>query len=298
MTVPRNVITTPLTKRTSTKSGGRLEGEFTQPPAGTVLTRSLGGNSDQKYFLYIPSGGGTAARTFIAVHGITRNAEEQAHLFAPFAEHYGVVLVAPLFPEDRFRDYQRLGREGRGERADCALDKIVAEVGSLIGVRSKKLYLFGYSGGGQFVHRYVMAHPERVARVALAAAGWYTFPDPTVEFPLGIKQTSGLPDIRFNLPRFLSVPTCLLVGEKDVLRDPELRKSRRIDRQQGITRLERGKRWIKVMAAAARAYSLDTPYSFQVLPNSNHSFAECMERGNMGRRVFEFLFADDSGSNY
>ena len=54
-----------------------------------------------------------------------------------------------------------------------------------------------------------------------------------------------------------------------------------------------GKRWIKVMAAAARAYNLDTPYSFQVLPNSNHSFAECMERGDMGKRVFEFLFGDD-----
>ena len=298
MTDPRHLITTPFTKRASMNNGVRLERELSQPAAGKVSARSLGGDSDQKYFLYIPSRAGDAARTFVAVHGITRNAEEQAHLFAPFAEHYGVVLIAPLFPEDRFRDYQRLGRAGRGERADYALDHIVAEVGSLIGVRTKKIYLFGYSGGGQFVHRYAMAYPERVARVALAAAGWYTFPDPTVDFPLGIKQTSGLPDIRFNLPRFLFIPTCLLVGEKDVLRDPELRKSRRIDRQQGITRLERGKRWIKVMAAAARAYNLDTPYHFQVLPNANHSFAECMERGNMGKWVFEFLFGDDPKSNY
>jgi pimeloyl-ACP methyl ester carboxylesterase len=298
MKLQRKTIVLPSISGTSTDKVVQPESERAELPCGTVLARSLKQDSDQKYYLYIPCTGGGAARTFVAVHGITRNAAEQAHLFSPFAERYGVVLIAPLFPADRFRDYQRLGREGKGERADFALDKIVTEVQTLISPRTRKLYLYGYSGGGQFVHRYAMAHPERVARIALAAAGWYTFPDPTVNFPLGIRQATNLPDVRFNLARFLSVPTCLLVGEKDVVRDPELRKSDRIDRQQGITRLERGKRWIKVMAAAARAYNLDTPHKFQVLPNSNHSFAECMERGDMGRRVFEFLFADDSESNY
>jgi pimeloyl-ACP methyl ester carboxylesterase len=279
---------------------GALPGvECDQIAGAAVVARSLAREADQKYYLYIPSQGGTAARTFIAVHGITRNAVEQAEFFAPFAERYGVVLIAPLFPEDRFRDYQRLGREGKGARADAVLHEIVTEVGSLIGSRTDKLYLFGYSGGGQFVHRYTMAHPERVARIVVAAAGWYTFPDPTVNYPMGIKPPfSGLPDIRFNFRRFLSVPTCVMVGENDVHRDPELRRSGRIDRQQGINRLERGKRWLKVMRAATRAHRLDTPYLFRVLPRSNHSFAACMERGKMGRQVFDFLFGAASKSNY
>lgn len=298
MRVPQSTITPPLMKRTNVYDGARSEIEHAQPSRGKVLARSLARDSDQEYFLYIPSKGGAFAHTFIAVHGITRNAAEQADFFAPFAERFGVVLIAPLFPEDRFPDYQRLGREGKGKRADFALDDIVAEVGSLSGARTSKLYLFGFSGGGQFVHRYAMAYPERVARIALAAAGWYTFPDPTMDFPLGIKPTSRLRDISFNLARFLSVPTCVLVGENDVLRDLVLRKSRRIDRQQGVNRLERGKRWTKVMAAAAKAYYLHTPFIFQVLPRSNHSFAECMESGKMGRRVFEFLFGEISGRNY
>ncbi len=297
MTITTNMNRSPAISRGRVDKGLPAEAECAQIPDWRILYRSLARDPGQKYYLYIPSTGGSGARTFIAVHGITRNAAEQTHLFAPFAERYGVVLIAPLFPKDRFHDYQRLGRKGKGERADFALDRIVAEVGAMIGANTNELYLFGYSGGGQFVHRYAMAYPERVARIALAAAGWYTFPDPTVNFPLGIRATSGLPDVRFNLARFLSVPTYLMVGEKDVMRDPELRKSRRLDRQQGITRLERGKRWIKTMAAAAKAYHLDTPHIFEVLPNSNHSFVECMELGNMGRRVFEFLFGDASESN-
>ena len=297
MTIKTRMATSPRISRDSIDNGFPAEAECREIPGWRILARTLARDSDQKYYLYIPSIRGANARTFIAVHGITRNAAEQAHLFAPFAERYGVVLIAPLFPKDRFQDYQRLGRRGKGERADLALDRIVAEVASQIEVKTSELYLFGYSGGGQFVHRYAMAHPERVARMALAAAGWYTFPDPTVNFPLGTKATSGLSDVRFNLARFLSVPTYLMVGEKDVMRDPELRKSRRLDRQQGITRLERGRRWIKTMAAAAKAYHLDTPHIFEVLPNSNHSFAECMELGDMGRRVFQFLFGDVPESN-
>jgi pimeloyl-ACP methyl ester carboxylesterase len=110
-------------------------------------------------------------------------AKDHALKFASFAERYGVVLVAPLFPKDRFGDYQRLGRNGRGERADQALNRILTEVGFLTGANIDKLYMFGYSGGGQFVHRYAMAYPQRTARIVVAAAGWYTFPDSAVNYP-------------------------------------------------------------------------------------------------------------------
>ena len=122
----------------------------------------------------------------------------QEKQFAYFAERYGVILVAPLFPKDRFCDYQRLGREGRGERADHALNRILAEVRLLTGTDINRLYMFGYSGGGQFVHRYALAYPERMARIVIAAAGWYTFPDQNVNYPRGIKKAKGLPDIHFE----------------------------------------------------------------------------------------------------
>lgn len=94
---------------------------------------------------------------FVSVHGVSLNYQEHAQKFMPYAEKYGVVLVAPYFPEPPFDDYQRLGRTGQGSRADSALKNIITEVRELTYAQSGKLYLFGYSGGGQFTHRYAMA---------------------------------------------------------------------------------------------------------------------------------------------
>lgn len=261
--------------------------------AGVVSKQILGDATRQEYFLYVPQRGGANAPVFITVHGISRNAREHAERFASFAERYGVVLIAPDFSQDSFPDYQRLGRKDKGERADLALDRIVAEVGRLTGAQTGKLFLFGYSGGAQFVHRYTLAHPERVAKVVLGAPGWYTFPDSTVKYPRGIVQTKHLPGVTFDLARFLTIPTCVLVGERDVRQDVALNKSPKIAQQQGPTRLARGERWIAAMTRAAEAQGLKTSYTFHTLPRSRHSFTQNMKRGRMGEMVFDCLFGNE-----
>jgi len=258
--------------------------------AGTVVKRNLVLEPKQEYFLYVPRNICIGAPVFIAVHGVARMAKEHAEEFASFAERYGVVLIAPLFPKEYFCDYQRLGRKGKGERADLAFQRIIKEVGLLTGANTDRLYMFGYSGGGQFVHRYAMSYPQNVARIVVAAAGWYTFPDSKVNYPRGIKKAKGLRHITFSPLRFLSIPACVIVGKRDKHRDVELNKSERIDNQQGLNRLERGKAWIQAMADAARAIDLDTKYDFKVLPGCNHSFLKCMHQGRMGEHVVNFLF--------
>lgn len=262
----------------------------TRPAAGVVSKRTLGDDTRQQYFLYVPQRGGANAPVFVTVHGISRNAREHAERFASFAERYGVVLIAPYFSKERFPDYQRLGRKGKGERADLALDRIVDEVGRLTGAQTGKLFLFGYSGGAQFVHRYTLAHPERVEKVVLGAPGWYTFPDPTVKYPKGIAQAKSLPGVAFDPSGFLAIPTCVLVGERDVRQDVALNKSPKIEQQQGATRLERGEHWIVAMTRAAEAQGLKTSYTFHTLPRSRHSFTQSMVRGGMGEMVFDCLF--------
>ncbi len=257
---------------------------------GVVLQRTSLHDNRQQYFLYIPQRGGAQAKIFISVHGISRNAVEHAQRFSAFAETYGVVMIAPYFPESDYPDYQRLGRKGK--RADKVLDTIVEEVSRLTGADSSKLYLFGYSGGAQFVHRYMLAYPQRVARVVLGAPGWYTFPDATQSFPKGIKVSRDFADIEFRPTQFLQVPACVLVGENDDQRDNELNQSPRIDGLQGKTRIERGRRWIRAMTSQARQHGLLTPYHFELLPGSSHSFSMSMQRGAMGVKAFDFLFSD------
>lgn len=264
---------------------------------GIILHRTLAKDPSREYLLYVPYGSGNDTKIFVTVHGISRNVREHAQRFAPFAEKYKVIMIAPHFSADHFPDYQRLGREGKGKRADAALNEIVTEVANLTGTHAHRLYLFGYSGGAQFVHRYMLAYPDRVAKAVLGAPGWYTFPDTNLKFPKGIQESRSLPQVQFNPAYFLTIPVCVLVGERDNRRDAELNKSSQIDLLQGRTRLERGRRWVNAMKHQAHARGLITPYIFHTLPRSPHSFTLSMRRGKMGEKTFNFLFANDASPN-
>ena len=268
----------------------------TLPSTRGIVQCKLKTDPTQTYYLYVPQGIRSDAPILVTVHGVSHNAEEQARRFRRLARQYGIVLVAPLFTADRFADYQRLGLTGQGQRSDEALQMILTEVRQQIGVTGRRVYLFGYSGGGQFVHRYAMAHPDQVEAVAIGAAGWYTFPDPKLRFPQGLKLNRRMA-IRLRPKQFLRIPMAVFVGEHDIRRGqdrPELRQTGKVDAQQGLTRVERGDRWIDAMRAAARQRGLNTLYHYQVLPHAAHSFAASMKRGGLGERVFDFLFGPPS----
>lgn len=269
--------------------GPARSGSRSSQQSKKVVHRVLRADPLQEYFVYVPGEVGHEAPIFASVHGISRNAHEQADLFARYAESLGVILVAPLFPADRYGDYQRLGRSGRGTRADVALDSIIEEVGWLTGAATTQFHLFGYSGGAQFAHRYAMAYPQRVARAVVASAGWYTFPDARRRFPYGIAPSRRLPKVRFDPEEFLRVPIAVMVGDEDTTSDG-LRRSARLDRQQGATRIERARNWVEAMRAAADAYRLQPLVSFVPLAGGSHSFAHLMTHAQLGDKVFQTLF--------
>lgn len=269
-------------------------------PRGDVVMRVLDGDPELIYWLYWPKRAGMAAPVLVTVHGISRNGFEQISAFTELADRYGVVLVAPLFTEARFPDYQRLGRRGRGRRADHALADILAEVGRLTESNTDCVHLFGYSGGAQFAHRYAMAYPDRIRAAAAAAAGWYTFPDPTRVYPYGIRSTTDSLAVGFDPARFLQVPMHVWVGERDVKCDAALRQTKRVNDQQGVNRVERAQRWVDAMRTAAKRMNLETSYSMTLLPRSNHSFQRCAKRGQLAKQVFAAFFkagANPSGLN-
>ncbi|NOU96188.1 hypothetical protein GC093_23600 [Paenibacillus sp. LMG 31456] len=252
--------------------------------------RNLEDDPDQHYYLYVPSNGGIGKKLFVSIHGISRNADEHANHFASFAEKYDVVMVVPLFSKERFADYNTLGLTGQGERPDLALEKIISEVEQLTGAHTDSIFLFGYSAGGQFAHRYAMAYPERIVRLVVAAAGWYTFPETTVLYPRGIQLPAEISGVTITLDDFLHIPVCVLVGELDTELGGSLRQSPEVNEQQGTNRLERGRRWLTVIQQAAQSRRFTTEYRFATLPKSAHNFVQCMGEGMMGQNVLEFLF--------
>lgn len=258
-------------------------------PRGRILKRVLRDDTEQEYIAFVPSNGAQDAPILASVHGISRNAYEQATVFSPYCERFGVVLVVPRFTPEHHKDYQRLGRKGRGVRADLVLERCINEVALLTGADARQIYLFGYSGGAQFAHRFVMAHPQRVAHAVVASAGWYTMPDHRRRFPYGVRTTPELPGIVFNPEDFLRVPIDVLVGSGD-LDDENVRHTERLDRQQGKTRVERARNWAKAMRDAARVYGMPPSVRFTEVENTNHSFEAFCRRGALVKRVFRSLF--------
>jgi len=260
------------------------------PTPGRVVLRSVATNARQRYYQYVPVHAPVPGRTLVSVHGISRNARDHARLLAPLAERYGATVIAPLFDDAFYTDYQRLGRAGRGQRADLALNEMLNDAS---GTHAPgRIGLFGYSGGGQFAHRYTLAYPERVAALVLAAPGWFTFPDPARRYPYGLAQASGLPGVRFDPDHFLRVPTLVVVGAHDVEGGASLRRSRRLDRDQGRDRVARGRRWIDTMRREARRRGFVTRFDFKCLPNTDHDFVAAMTRDAMGLALFSFLFGE------
>ena len=79
-------------------------------PKGRILRRALRSQPSQEYLLFVPTTGVIGAPVLVSMHGISRNAVEQAQVFAEFCENRGAVLLVPIFTKGMHDDYQRLGQ--------------------------------------------------------------------------------------------------------------------------------------------------------------------------------------------
>ncbi len=225
---------------------------------------------------------GQTAPAVIAVHGITRGAEEMASLLRPQAGATGRTLVVPLFDKTHWPRYQRAACKNR---SDWALIRLMAALRAEGALSAERVDLSGFSGGAQFAHRFAWLYPELVGRLCLTAPGWWTMPDPEMAWPFGIGSAPGDHGQGFrlqaNLRRFLDRPIKVCVGGADVERDANLRRSDGLDAAQGFNRLERARRWSDVINARARALGLTPRISRRVLAGCGHSFAECVLQGGL-----------------
>ncbi len=227
----------------------------------------------------------------IAVHGVRRNALEQWQAFAAQAHARGCHLLVPCFDAQHYPDYQRLGRPGHGQRADLHLIALVGSLAGEHGFDPAALRLFGHSGGAQFVHRFVLAHPDMVRRYALSAPGWYTFPDETLHYPLGTGHPpTGFP--RLEAWRYLRVPGRVFVGQREHANSRLLRRSERLDQTQGLSRLDRARAWVRAMHLAARTQALQASLDLVELPDGAHGFAGLVRRTTLVSEVLDFLLPE------
>lgn len=259
---------------------------------GQIYHRIITGMSQMDYIAYIPKERPDETKIIYTIHGISRNALEHINGFISLAERYGAVIIAPLFPKINYPRYQQLGTSVNQARADMAFNTVLQDVNEWLNIPTAPILMFGFSGGGQFTHRYAMFYPKRVAKMVLAAPGWYSFPDPEQKYPYGIKSSREWPKLTFAMEQFLQIPTLVLVGEEDDLRDTDLNKARAIDAFQGLNRIERAEHWTAAVRAIGRSYDISADFRLELVPNANHAYESYLAHPPFAENVFDFLFAD------
>ncbi|MBN2760180.1 MAG: hypothetical protein JXQ79_06750 [Rhodobacteraceae bacterium] len=225
----------------------------------------------------------------VALHGISRNADELAALLAPTAGTHGRIVVVPHFAADRWPHFQR---PCRAARPDLALLAMLAHLALIDPVFAGRVEMFGHSGGAQLAHRFAMLYPQRVARLNLAAAGWYCLPDASMAHPYGLGVVDTHSDSltwarrhRQALSAYLSLPVHVCVGTEDSDRDDALRKAPDLDQIQGRTRVARAQTYVGRFRAAAQAHGIAPDISLRMLPGVAHNVTQALTQTDLAARL-------------
>ena len=247
---------------------------------GRVADRSLA------YHLFLPSGDGQKP-LLVMVHGVSTDPATLIELTARRAAEHRTPLMAPDFHGDELEGYQRLGDSELPLLAARALANALAEAARRLGNAPGPVNLMGFSGGGQFVHRFALFFPQLVRRLVIGAPGWYTYLDADEPYPYGTGASRARGDHEPNVPEFLKIPKLVAVGERDVERDDQLRTGR-VD-EQGRNRLERARRWVAHVNTLSSRAGLGERAALAVLPRTGHSVSQAMRQGGLAQRMFDFL---------
>ncbi|MFI6086278.1 alpha/beta hydrolase [Streptomyces sp. NPDC051217] len=186
-------------------------------------TAFFASQKDQRfsYCLYVPAAYKTATTPLplvVLVHGTQRMAERYRNEFRDFAEEHACVVLAPLFPAGivvpgDLHGYKKI--DGHGVRYDHVLLDIVEEVGQRYRVNTERLLLQGFSGGGQFAHRFAYLHPERLAAVSIGAPGRVTRISQDVPWWPGTANMKEVFGKDLSLPELRDTKVQMVVGGND-----------------------------------------------------------------------------------
>ncbi|MFD1627341.1 alpha/beta hydrolase [Azospirillum griseum] len=175
-----------------------------------------------QYCLYVPPSVADGRRVdlLVAMHGTGRTSFlEFRDGFAEFGRWHDCAVLCPLFP---------IGMGGTSDRSgykylvdgDIRYDRLVlamvAETAATYGQDWSRFALFGFSGGGQFAHRFAILHPDRLWAVSIGAPGSVTMLDPTKDWWVGIRDIGDRFGVAFDAAALARLPVQMLVGDADL----------------------------------------------------------------------------------
>lgn len=94
----------------------------------------------------------------------------------------------------------------------------------------------------------------------------------------------------FDLDRFLSIPICVAVGDRDGRRDVAFNCSPRIDDAQGDNRIQRARSWVRALRHQAKRRGIRAHIEFRLLPGATHTFTQNARKAGLDDEVSHFFF--------
>lgn len=255
------------------------------------------------HYVYIPK---IAAKNILVIaHGMYKESESPRYVAKRFigrwhsyADKYGLLLIAPVFDDERFGalsqgygGYRNLF--GKHIPADKFVNGLVDKYARYTSSKSHKFYLYGHSAGGQFTNRYVVTHPQRILRATISAAGRFSYPSKDIKWPYGagdlskkIKWDNGAIVNRERVTKSLfnyalaAAKIAIVIGSRDTKPQPSRRG------HIGTTRIDYSQSWAKAMNKNARMYGKEGKVSVNIVNGIGH------DSKKLTRYCADILFSD------
>ena len=189
--------------------------------SGQVLTKYFNGT---RYYFYYPtvlpkSSFIEGSKTYspwllVCIHDIDLEADTLYQECLKTAKRFQTALLVPVFDNRLFPEYYNFNI--REMRADKRLLEIISHISNNKKLNDNEIYIYGHGRGGDFVERFVLSYPEKIARAATSGKKYLDFTKGEM-FPNGFDISPLTPDIRPDRHKFIK-SNLVFVVEKEELK--------------------------------------------------------------------------------
>jgi poly(3-hydroxybutyrate) depolymerase len=231
------------------------------------------------FCLYVPDGYDERSQQqwplVVAVHGTLRESQLMRDRFARFATAHSAIVLSPLFPAGigdplDVNNYKLI--EYRGIRFDRILLSMIEQIAALYRLEFQRVLMYGFSGGGQFVHRFLYLHPHRLRAVSIGAPGLVTLLDPAKRWWVGTGGLHAALGVEPDLEAMRQVKVQMIIGAEDSETEVTVEPSSRLYmpgvNDAGTTRIER----LRSLAASFAKHGI--PVRFDLVPDVGHEYGQ------------------------